>query len=61
MKKIFKIYKESPDLIMIYYVAGFLSDSDIEKLGNDVTLEDETLEDILAASPNIEHLISEQN
>lgn len=38
-----------------------LDDSDIEKLGNDVTLEDETLEDILAASPNIEHLISEQN
>lgn len=32
LKKIFKIYKESPDLIMIYYVAGFLSDSDIEKL-----------------------------
>ncbi|MNX10520.1 hypothetical protein D3C86_402630 [compost metagenome] len=38
-----------------------LDDSDIEKLGNDVTLEDETLEDILATSPNIEHLISEQN
>ncbi|WP_125720157.1 hypothetical protein [Flavobacterium ustbae] len=38
-----------------------LDDNDIEKLGNDVTLEDETLEDILVASPNIEHLISEQN
>ncbi|AOC95919.1 hypothetical protein BB050_02825 [Flavobacterium anhuiense] len=38
-----------------------LDDSDIENLGNDVTLEDETLEDILATSPNIEHLISEQN
>ncbi len=38
-----------------------LDDSDIEKLGKDVTLEDETLEDILATSPNIEHLISEQN
>ncbi|KAF2340994.1 hypothetical protein [Flavobacterium tistrianum] len=38
-----------------------LDDSDIEKLGNDVTLEDETLEDILVTSPNIEHLISEQN
>ncbi|MBZ4033418.1 hypothetical protein K6T82_01475 [Flavobacterium sp. 17A] len=38
-----------------------LDDSDIEKLGNDVTLEDETLEDILATSSNIEHLISEQN
>ena len=38
-----------------------LDDSDIEKLGNDVTLEDETLEDILATSSNIEHLITEQN
>ncbi|MET3025654.1 hypothetical protein ABXT06_03150 [Flavobacterium sp. UW10123] len=38
-----------------------LDDNDIEKLGNDVTLEDETLEDILATSPNLEHLISEQN
>ena len=38
-----------------------LDDNDIEKLGNDVTLEEETLEDILASSPNIEHLISEQN
>lgn len=38
-----------------------LDDSDIEKLGNDITLENETLEDILATSPNIEHLISEQN
>lgn len=38
-----------------------LDDSDIEKLNNDVSLEDETLEDILATSPNIEHLISEQN
>ena len=38
-----------------------LDDSDIEKLGNEVTLEDETLEDILSASPNIEHLITEQN
>lgn len=32
LKKIFKIYKSSPDLIIIYYVAGFLSDNDIEKL-----------------------------
>ncbi|WET01892.1 hypothetical protein [Flavobacterium sp. YJ01] len=38
-----------------------LDDSDIEKLNNDITLEDETLEDILSTSPNIEHLISEQN
>ncbi|MFC0780087.1 hypothetical protein [Flavobacterium sp. HJSW_4] len=44
-----------------YDLIQTLDDSDIEKLGNDVTLEDETLEDILAASPNIEHLISEQN
>lgn len=38
-----------------------LDDSDIEKLNNDITLEDETIEDILSTSPNIEHLISEQN
>lgn len=38
-----------------------LDDSDIEKLNNNITLEDETLEDILSTSPNIEHLISEQN
>lgn len=38
-----------------------LDDSDIDKLNNEVTLEDETLEDILSTSPNIEHLISEQN
>ena len=44
-----------------YDLIQTLDDSDIEKLGNDVTLEDETLEDILATSPNIEHLISEQN
>lgn len=44
-----------------YDLIQTLDDSDIEKLGNDVTLEDEMLEDILAASPNIEHLISEQN
>ena len=44
-----------------YDLIQTLDDSDIEKLGNNVTLEDETLEDILAASPNIEHLISEQN
>ncbi|AWK07021.1 hypothetical protein HYN56_23435 [Flavobacterium crocinum] len=37
-----------------------LDDSDIEKLNNDITLEDETIEDILSTSPNIEHLISEQ-
>ncbi|MFD2940760.1 hypothetical protein [Flavobacterium notoginsengisoli] len=37
-----------------------LDDSDIEKLNNDITLEDETIEDILTTSPNIEHLISEQ-
>jgi hypothetical protein len=44
-----------------YDLIQTLDDSDIEKLGNDVTLEDETLEDILATSPNLEHLISEQN
>jgi len=44
-----------------YDLIQTLDDSDIEKLGNDVTLEDETLEDILVSSPNIEHLISEQN
>ncbi|MBW1655316.1 hypothetical protein [Flavobacterium quisquiliarum] len=38
-----------------------LDNSDIEKLNNDITLEDETIEDILSTSPNIEHLISEQN
>ena len=38
-----------------------LDDSDIEKLNNDITLEDETLEDILSTSPNIEHLITEKN
>ncbi|CAM3437610.1 hypothetical protein [Flavobacterium chungbukense] len=38
-----------------------LDDSDIEKLNNNITLEDETLEDILSTSPNIEHLIAEQN
>ncbi|BDU27378.1 hypothetical protein [Flavobacterium sp. GSB-24] len=38
-----------------------LDDSDIEKINNDITLEDETIEDILSNSPNIEHLISEQN
>ncbi|KRD61694.1 hypothetical protein ASE40_09220 [Flavobacterium sp. Root935] len=38
-----------------------LDDSDIEKINNDITLEDETIEDILSTSPNIEHLISEQN
>lgn len=38
-----------------------LDDSDIEKLNKNVSLEDETLEDILATNPNIEHLISEQN
>ncbi len=37
-----------------------LDDSDIEKLNNNITLEDETIEDILSTSPNIEHLISEQ-
>ncbi|PBJ14347.1 hypothetical protein [Flavobacterium sp. ACN6] len=36
-----------------------LDDSDIEKLNNDITLENETIEDILSTSPNIEHLISE--
>jgi len=36
-----------------------LDNSDIEKLNNNITLEDETIEDILSTSPNIEHLISE--
>ncbi|MBS7254625.1 hypothetical protein [Flavobacterium branchiicola] len=32
---------------------------DIQKLSKNVAIEDETLEDILATNPNIEHLISE--
>ncbi|RED23608.1 hypothetical protein BD847_2669 [Flavobacterium cutihirudinis] len=36
-----------------------LDSIDIQKLNKNVAIEDETLEDILATSPNIEHLISE--
>ncbi|MBS7233990.1 hypothetical protein KHA90_23565 [Flavobacterium psychroterrae] len=36
-----------------------LDAKDIKKLSKNVAIEDETLEDILATNPNIEHLISE--
>ncbi|MBF4493325.1 hypothetical protein IR010_12315 [Flavobacterium sp. MR2016-29] len=36
-----------------------LDTTDIQKLNKNVAIEDETLEDILASNPNIEHLISE--
>lgn len=36
-----------------------LDTNDIQKLNKNVAIEDETLEDILSSSPNIEHLISE--
>lgn len=36
-----------------------LDANDIQKLSKNVALEDETLEDILSSSPNIENLISE--
>jgi hypothetical protein len=36
-----------------------LDTKDIDKLNKNLALEDETLEDILAANPNIENLISE--
>jgi len=36
-----------------------LDNTDIQKLGKNVALEDETLEDFLTTSPNIENLISE--
>lgn len=36
-----------------------LDTKDIQKLNKNVAIEDETLEDILASNPNIEHLISE--
>ncbi|MDQ6470781.1 hypothetical protein RB619_09025 [Flavobacterium sp. LHD-80] len=36
-----------------------LDAKDIQKLNKNVAIEDETLEDILASNPNIEHLISE--
>ncbi|WP_202702381.1 hypothetical protein [Flavobacterium sp. UGB4466] len=36
-----------------------LDTKDIDKLGKNVALEQETLEDILATNPNIENLISE--
>ncbi|WP_264553979.1 hypothetical protein [Flavobacterium sp. N2038] len=36
-----------------------LDTKDIQKLNKNVAIEDETLEDILATNPNIEHLISE--
>ncbi|MEN2398653.1 hypothetical protein GKZ90_0002625 [Flavobacterium sp. MC2016-06] len=36
-----------------------LDTKDIQKINNNVALENETIEDILSSSPNIEHLISE--
>jgi hypothetical protein len=36
-----------------------LDSKDIQKLNKNIIIEDETLEDILSSSPNIEHLISE--
>ena len=36
-----------------------LDNNDIQKLGKNVALEDETLEDVLSSNPNIENLISE--
>ncbi|WP_316633476.1 hypothetical protein [uncultured Flavobacterium sp.] len=36
-----------------------LDTKDIQKLNKNVIIEDETLEDILSSSPNIEHLITE--
>nr|WP_315223986.1 hypothetical protein [uncultured Flavobacterium sp.] len=36
-----------------------LDNSDIQKLGKNVALEDETIEEILSSNPNIENLISE--
>ncbi|MTH15578.1 hypothetical protein [Flavobacterium sp. LC2016-01] len=36
-----------------------LDAKDLQKLNKNVAIEDETLEDILASNPNIEHLISE--
>ncbi|TPG32972.1 hypothetical protein [Flavobacterium pectinovorum] len=36
-----------------------LDAKDIQKLNKNVAIEDETLEDILSSTPNIEHLISE--
>lgn len=36
-----------------------LDTKDIQELSKNVAIEDETLEDILATNPNIEHLISE--
>ncbi|MWB96132.1 hypothetical protein GON26_17355 [Flavobacterium sp. GA093] len=36
-----------------------LDNNDIQKLGKNVALEDETIEDILSSNPNIENLISE--
>jgi hypothetical protein len=36
-----------------------LDTKDLQKLNKNVAIEDETLEDILASNPNIEHLISE--
>lgn len=36
-----------------------LDTKDIQQLSKNVAIEDETLEDILATNPNIEHLISE--
>lgn len=36
-----------------------LDTKDIQQLSKNVAIEDETLEDVLATNPNIEHLISE--
>ncbi|KAF2333748.1 hypothetical protein [Flavobacterium daemonense] len=36
-----------------------LDTTDLQKLNKNVAIEDETLEDILASNPNIEHLITE--
>ncbi|MBF4465363.1 hypothetical protein [Flavobacterium sp. LC2016-12] len=42
-----------------YDLAKELDTKDIEKLGKNVALEQETLEDILSSNPNLENLISE--
>lgn len=42
-----------------YDLAKELDSKDIDKLGKNVALEQETLEDILSSNPNIENLISE--
>ena len=42
-----------------YDLVKELDTKDIEKLGKNVALEQETLEDVLSSNPNIENLISE--